>query len=122
MSEVDAEVLDRLWAEVEPAVFITREQWERSLAEWDVQAIHAADGRLAFVVLTRGPEIHYKSFGVEPMSLAMLRRWGTPLLERYGYVVTRTAKDDRRQQRVNRRLGAVEVGEDEFFITYRWDH
>jgi hypothetical protein len=121
MAAVDAEVLDRLWAEVEPSVFITRAQWEQGLAEWDIQAIHAEDGRLAFVVLTRGPEIHYKSFGVEPMSLAMLRRWGTPLLERYGHVVTRTSKDDLRQQRVNRRLGAVEVDSDEFFITFRWD-
>jgi hypothetical protein len=121
-ADTDPAVLDALWSEIEPTVFITRETWDRGLAGWDITAHRAADGRLAFVVLTKGPEIHYKSFGVEPMSLAMFRRWGQPLLDKYGHVVTRTSKDDRRQQRVNRRMGAVVTGEDEFFITFKWDH
>jgi hypothetical protein len=122
MRAIDPEVLDRLWLQIAPKVYITKAQFEQGLAAWDIQVHREADGRLAFVVLTKGPEIHYRSFGVRPLSLATMRRWGQPLLDKYGYVITRTAKDDLRQQRINRRLGAVAVAEDEHFITFRWDH
>jgi hypothetical protein len=117
---VPKDVLDALWAISEPYAYVTREEWERDLAAWDVEP-HYVDGKLAFVTLISGPEIHYSSFGVAPLSVALFRRWVTPIADKYGYVTTRTAKDDPRMQRINRRTGAVVTGEDEFFTHFRWD-
>jgi hypothetical protein len=117
---VSREVLDALWAQAEPYVYFSRETWERGLESCAVEP-HYVDGKLAFVTITNGPDFHYASFGVAPLSIALLRRWVTPIADQYGYVTTRTPKDDVRQHKVNRRTGAVVIGEDEFCIHYRWD-
>lgn len=119
---VEPAVIDALWAQIEPTVFITREQYVGELDGWDIEAVHIA-GRLAFAVLSRGPEFHFASFGTgAPISLRMIRERLGPLIERHGYVTTRTPKAGAdRQHRFNRLLGFKAVGEDEFFTTYRKD-
>jgi hypothetical protein len=112
-------VVRLLWQQIEPIVYITREQFERGLAEWDVTAIEV-EGKLAFVTLTQGPEFHYTSFDTgTPITLAMIRGWLEPILAKYGYATTRTPKSEPRQHRLNLRLGCTVCDEDEFFIHYR---
>lgn len=120
MAEPSQDVIDALWAQIEPVVYITREQFVRELEQWDIEPVQI-DGQLAFVTLTRGPEFHYTSFGLGKLSIAMIRGWLEPILDRYGYATTRTPKSEPRQHRLNLRLGCTVTGEDEFFIHYRLD-
>lgn len=114
-------VVELLWRQIEADVYITREQFVRGLADWDITPIRI-DGVLAFVTLTRGSEIHYTSADTgAPLSLAMLRGWLAPILDTYGYATTRTPISEPRQHRLNKRLGFTESGRDEFCIHYRLD-
>jgi hypothetical protein len=114
-------VIDALWAQIEPIVFITHQQFARGLDAWEIEAVDV-DGELAFAVLTRGPEIHFASFGGRtPISRAMIAARIDPLMERYGFVTTRTPKDEGRQHRINRLLGFEAIGADEFFTHFRRD-
>jgi hypothetical protein len=116
------DVVDRLWDQVEPTVFITREQFVAGLVGWDIEAV-LIDGRLAFAVLVKGPEFHFASFDSgTAISRAMIRQRLDPIIERHGFVVTRTPKEGAdRQHRFNKAFGFRAIGEDEFFITYRMD-
>lgn len=113
------DVMDAMWRRAEPTVFITREEFERNLDGWTIES-YMADGDLAFATLSRGPEFHFMSFGTgAPITLRMIRGWLQPVLDRHGYVCTRTPKDEVRQQRINKAVGFVADGQDEFFIYYR---
>lgn len=114
-------IVDKLWAQIEPAVFITRGQFERELVAWEIEPVDI-DGELAFAVLRNGPEIHWAIFGTgAQLTMVMMRDWINPTLARYGFAVTRTLKEDVRQQRINRRMGCHVTGESEYFIHYRLD-
>jgi hypothetical protein len=119
---MDAEVIDRLWDQMEPTVYITRDQFVRGLADWDVEAVRV-DGKLAFAALVKGPEFHFASFETgAPIRMAMIRSRLDPIIERHGYVTTRTpiAGADR-QHRFNRAFGFEVFGQDEFFLHYKKD-
>lgn len=122
MLEMDPDLAERLWEQIEPTVFIGREQFFRGLAEWDMEAVLIGDA-LAFVALTRGPEFHFASFGTgAPISLRMIRERLDPIIEAHGFVTTRTPREGAdRQHRFNRALGFRQSGEDEFFLTYRME-
>ncbi|MDP3909037.1 MAG: hypothetical protein Q8Q14_01480 [Gemmatimonadales bacterium] len=107
---------DLLWAAVEKMVYITREQYLASLAGWSIHP-HAVDGEIVGAVLTKGPELHFCTFG-RPWRLtrADIRRYLEPILTEHGRVETKTPKDDARQLRFNKILGFVETGADEFFV------
>jgi hypothetical protein len=114
-------ILDALWAEIEPIAFITKEQFARGLDAWEIEPVEI-DGELAFVTLTQGPEFHCTSLGIgRPISMAMIRARLEPILDRHGFVTTRTPKSEPRQHRLNLRFGFRAVGEDEFFTIYRLD-
>lgn len=113
------ELLDRLWAQDGPNVFITRRQYEATLDGWDIRP-YEKDGLLVGATIVRGPEIHFATFGVRwRLTRADIAHHLAPLIEMYGEARVRTAKDDARQQRFNRALGFTECGEDEFFIHFR---
>ena len=107
---------DRLWALDEPNVYITKEQYMAALDGWKIEE------HVAGAVLTKGPELHFKTFGNVGITRADIRRYLQPLLDAYGYVITRTPKDDYRQQRFNRVIGFVDVGEDEFYTQFKMEH
>lgn len=114
-----SEVIDRLWADSE--LFLSREQFERSLAGWDIEQLQGDNG-VAVVVLVNGPEFHFTIW--QPgfrVTRDHLRRWPGEIIARHGYAITRTPKEDARQLRFNRRLGFVPVGEDEFDVIQRID-
>jgi hypothetical protein len=101
-------------------VFISRAQWARGLADWDIEAVRL-DGALAFAFLTRGPEFHFASFNTAtPITRAMIRARLDPIIARHGFAITRTPKEGAdRQHRFNRAFGFRVCGEDEFFTHYR---
>ncbi len=112
-------VIDALWAQIEPIAFITREQFVHGLKEWDIETVEIG-GELAFAALTKGPEFHFASFDTgAPITLRMIKARIDPLLDRYGFVTTMTPKDDSRQHRFNRTFGFKKVGESEFFLHFR---
>lgn len=114
------DVVDRLWEQLEPVAFITRGQFERGLRDWDIQTAEF-NGELAFAALVRGPEFHLASFDTGMrITREMIRAHLSPIMERHGFVTTRTPKEGAdRQHKINRLLGFRETGEDEFFIHYR---
>lgn len=114
-------IVDKLWAQIEPAVFITRGQFERGLEAWEIEPVEI-EGELAFAILRNGPEIHWAMFGARvPLTMMRMRDWINPTLDRYGFATTRTLKEDMRQQRINKRMGCYITGQSEFFIHYRLD-
>jgi hypothetical protein len=116
----EPDVIDALWAKIEPICFITKEQFALGLEDWDIETMRV-DGRLALVALTQGPEFHLESFGEGvPITPKMIKQRFAPLLERYGCVTTTTPIEGMdRQHRFNRAFGFKEVGRTEFMIHYR---
>lgn len=113
------DLAELLWRKAEPVLFITREAYLEQLADWTIEPVEI-DGDVAFVFLIKGPELHYDSFGTGhriPLKLFADRIW--KVVDQHGYLVTRTPKDDIRQQNINRRFGCVVTHEDEFDIHFR---
>jgi hypothetical protein len=119
---MNADVIDALWAQIEPIVFISRDQFVSGLEQWDIDPVHI-DGELAFVALTQGPEFHFTSFETgAQISRDMIRSRLHAIIERHGYVTTRTPIEGaNRQHRFNRILGFHVTGTSEFFVDYRLD-
>lgn len=116
---LSAATADALWAQVEPQVFITREQFFAGLDGWDVNEI-AVGGKPAFVTARRGPLFHFHSLDTGArISLRMIREFLAPIITDHGFAQTMTPKSDTRQQRFNRKLGFAVVGEDEFHMIFR---
>lgn len=113
------DIVNALWGQIEPHVFITRDQFARELDNWTMRKIEI-QGRPAFITLSKGPEFHFASLDAgHRVTMKMGRAWLTEILDEYGYVTTRTPKDDDRQHRFNRLVGFKAVGADEFFVHYR---
>lgn len=111
-----ADIKDRVWAQVEPTVYVGRDEFFEG---WTIDGVEI-NGELVAAVLTRGPEIHYASLGTgRPLTLKMFRRHLQPIIDAHGYATTRTPKDDLRQARFNELIGFKAAAEDEFFVHYR---
>ena len=116
-----AEALDRIWEDVEPGVYITREQFDGALDDWTIQAFDVG-GIPAYVTMVKGPEFHFAILA--PLAVATRKIMSAclkPIFDAYGYVITRTPYDDTRQQKFNKMLGFHPIATDEFFIVYRLD-
>jgi hypothetical protein len=119
MAITSAELRDKLWAVLEPRLFVTREQFDTNLKGWELEPV-VIGGDLAFIVISKGPEFHYHSLGTgHGIPLQFARELTNRLIARHGYAETSTPKDDVRQQRFNRRFGFVAVGDDGFDIRFR---
>lgn len=118
----DSAVFDALWEQIEPTVFITREQFLRGLEVWAIDPV-IIDGELAFVALTQGPEFHFASFDTgATITRTMIWSRLDAIMDQYGFVTTRTPKEGaNRQHRINKALGFKEIESDEFLVTYRLD-
>lgn len=120
MTSVD--VIDALWEQIEPFAFLTREQFVSGLACWDIEPV-VIDGQLAFATLTNGPEFHFASFDTgAPITRTMINSRLDAIIERHGFVTTRTPVEGAgRQHRLNKLLGFQVTGTSEFFVHYRRD-
>lgn len=108
-----------LWEHAEPMLYVSREMFVSSLADWDIEPI-IVDHEIAFVLLTRGSEFHFESLGRgHPITMLMIRSILEPILNKHGHADTRTPKDDKRQNRFNKIFGFKMTGEDEFDNHYR---
>lgn len=117
---IDADVVDALWAKIEPVAFITREEFASGLDQWEVEVLRTPDGEIGLVAMTQGSEFHLESFGAGiPITPRMIRERLTPIMRGHGCVTTRTPHGAERQHRFNKAFGFQVVGEDEFFIFYR---
>ena len=112
-------LIDRLYAKDSEVIYLTREEYGRRLEGWDIEPVEI-NGELAFAFLIRGPELHYNSFDTGhriPLKRFVERLW--KVVDQHGYLITRTPKDAVQQQKINRRLGFVVTGEDEYDIHFR---
>ena len=111
-----------MWAQDEPTVFISKEQY---LAMFDGCEIrpHEQDGEVVGATVVKGPEFHFATFGTKwKLTRADIRAYLQPLLDEFGYVLTKTPLEDNRQQRFNIIIGFKPVGEDEFYLHYRLEN
>lgn len=113
-------VIDSLWEQAEPNIYIGKAEFIRSLDGWTIEPVEI-DGDLAYVTMTNGPEFHFTTFGKHRGTIKMVRDGIQPVIDQHGFVLTRTPKDADRQHRFNRLIGFVADGEDEFFIHYRME-
>ena len=110
------DLLDRIWARVEPTVYITKAEYLAGLEGWTIIP-HKVGSLVVGAVLTKGSELHFVTFGETwKLSRVNIRQYLAPVLAREGCVTTKTPKDDTRQQRFNRLIGFTDDGEDEFFL------
>jgi hypothetical protein len=112
-------IVDALWEKAEPLLYISKDEFSALLEGWTIEGVEH-EGELAFAFLSKGPQFHFQSFSAkQPITLKMIKTYLQPLIDRYGYVTTKTPKDDTRQHRFNRRFGFAAVGDDNFDIHYR---
>jgi hypothetical protein len=114
-----AEIIDLLWNIDEKVLYLSKTQYVDSLDGWRI-APHYEGGVMVGATITKGSEFHFATFGGQwKMTRADIRRYLRPLIDRYGYVTTKTPKEDTRQGRFNKILGFFVTGEDEFFTHYK---
>lgn len=119
---LDPALIDRIWQQVEPNVFIEREQFLDDILQYDQAVLFPPQGPPAFVFLAKGPEFHFISLGTKrPMTMKFIRETLTAFIKKHGFARTRTPKTDLRQQRFNEKLGFAKTHEDEYDIFYRID-
>lgn len=110
------EIKELLWTSAESTVYITKEQYLAGLEGWSITP-HLVAGVLVGAVLTKGPELHFATFGPKwRLTRADIRRYLEPVLAAHGRVETKTPVEDARQRRFNRILGFEETGADEFYV------
>lgn len=116
-----SELTDLLWKKAEPVLFITKDEYLQTLAEWVIKPVHI-DGELAWITVQKGPEFHFQSVGkTRIMPLRIIREFLQGILAEHGYALTKTPIDDVRQQRFNRCFGFVEIDRDALDIHFRLD-
>jgi len=114
-----SDLVEQLWQD--SPLFVSLEDFASALDGWELEPV-MRDGRPAVIFVVKGPEFHFAK--LDPAfqcDRETLRRFPGELIARHGYAVTKTPKDDLRQQRFNRRLGFYPVGEDAEFIHFRID-
>jgi roadblock/LC7 domain-containing protein len=92
------DVKDVVWAAVESTVYVRRSQF---FDGWETMP-HTAGGGLVGAVLTKGPELHFVTFGKKwRLTRADIKKYLEPILAEHGRVETRTPKEDARQRRAD---------------------
>ena len=110
------QMIDALW--MRSKLFVEREEFAKTFKGWEMAAVEV-DGTPAFVTVTRGAEFHFESLdGSIPITRQMIREFLKPIISAYGYAMTRTPKDDRRQQRFNEAFGFRATAVDTEYLTY----
>lgn len=113
---------DILWEKAEPVLYISKDEYLQTLAEWTIKPVHI-DGELAWITVQKGPEFHFQSVGrTRLMPLRMIREFLQAIIDRHGFALTKTPLEDTRQQRFNERFGFFRVGQDQYDIHYRIEH
>jgi hypothetical protein len=114
------DMIGLMWEQAQKTLYIDREAFIRSLDGWALDPQYNEAGELVCVWLTKGPQLHFATFG-KPWNLTRddIRKRLCPLIERYGHAETFTPKEDARQHRFNKLIGFVAKYEDQFYIHYK---
>lgn len=114
-----SQVMDLLWEQASSKLYIERPEFERQMAEWEIEEVRVG-GDLGGAILRKGPELHFSVFNTGHVATRQIVIDAVKgQLQKYGYVVTKTPKDDKRQARFNALVGFKVVDEDEFDTYYR---
>jgi len=112
--------IDKMWDLVKDTLYVTKEQFVRSLDGWAIVPFHNDQGEMYGVVIHKGPSFHFMTFGVKwQLTKEIMRQFPGSLIDQYGYAETFTPIEDERQHRFNRRVGFVEVKRDETYVYYK---
>ena len=113
-------VVDKIWDELKDVLYISKEQYIKSLDGYAIVPEFNDDGQMIGAVIHKGPHFHFILFGIKwKLTKAMLAKWPGSLIEEYGYAETMTPVEDTRQQRFNKRIGFVETKRDANYIYYK---
>lgn len=108
-----------LWRKAELRLFITKEEFLRNLEGWDIEPIEN-DGEVIAITAVRGPEMHFETVGTgKPIPRRIVFEVLQKIIDKHGYALTKTPKEESRQQRFNALIGWKPVGEDLYDIHYR---
>lgn len=118
---IDQDLAEKIWRQVEPTVFISRQQFIDGLENWEITP-RQIDGKIIGATLTDGPEFHFVTFDRgNPVPRALIADCLQPIIDRHGFVNTSTPRDDVRQRRFNERIGFRVESDDEYFTYFRME-
>lgn len=113
------QLVDRLWEKAEPMAFIPKKDFVKALKNWDIRPI-VEDGVLIAIVGEDGPHMHFETTGSgKPIPRRVVIDILQRIIDRHGYAVTKTPKEEERQHRFNRLIGFEVTGEDEYDVHYK---
>ena len=106
---------------MEYKVFISRREFVDGLNGWELDT-KELNGEIVGATLVFGPEFHFIIFGPKkPLTRALMAECVQPIINKHGYVCTKTPLDDVRQHRFNKLVGFVALSTDEFFTYFRME-
>lgn len=112
------DLIEKIWQHVGPKTYECRDDFIDGLGGWTITA-REIDGQLAGATLENGAEFHFVTFGIrKSFPATLIAECLQPILDKHGFVVTRTPKEDIRQRRFNILIGFREVSADEFYINF----
>lgn len=111
--------LQHLWAAVKDKLYCSEEEYYASLEGCTISSVMRS-GKLVAILVYKGSEFHFTTIGDYNINHRDIIEVLSATIDKYGYVDTRTPKEDKRQQRFNERFGFVRTGEDEHDIHYRY--
>lgn len=114
-----ADLIEHIWKKAEPTVFFEKDIFVRAYDGWHIYPV-VDKGLLLAIVAEKGPEFHFQAMGTSiPRRIVVSVLQG--LIDRHGFAVTKTPKEENRQHRFNRLVGFEVTGEDEYDVYYRID-
>lgn len=116
----DSVILEKIWNTVKDTLYITKEQFERSLAAFEILPEYTKEGDLIGAVIQNKASFHFVVFGIKwSLNKELLARWPGKIIEQYGYAETYTPLEDTRQHRFNKRIGFFETHRDDKYVYFR---
>lgn len=113
------ELIDLLWKKAEPMAFIPKEQFVEAMNDWHIYPVVEKNTLIA-IVGENGPHIHFEVTGTgKPIPRRIVAKVLQGIIDKHGYAVTKTPKEETRQRKFNELIGFKMVGEDEYDILYK---
>lgn len=109
-------IIFQAWCLNQDKIYMSQDEFINSFEGW--QAYSTDDH--AFVAFFKGPEFHFQALK-EGSSLSMksIKKFLEIIINKEGFAITRTPKDDLRQQRFNELIGFFRISETEFDVIYK---
>ena len=112
-------MVELLWKKAEETVFVTRDEFITAMDPWEFYPVYSGKSLLA-IVGEAGPHIHFEIVAPgRSISRKIVRDVLQRVIDKNGFAVTKTPKQETRQRRFNELIGFEMVGEDEYDIHYR---